>query len=262
VQQAIGLSAKTDLKTLELKLKAGLEALNFVSPEQQALSEPLLAFLALLSKWNQAYNLTSVRDPQEMLSLHLLDCLATIEPIESFLGQTPSQLIDVGSGGGLPGIIFALAWPECEHHLVETVGKKVAFLQQCKQQLSLLNLHAHHHRIEKFKLEANDTKRIFTCRAFASLSDFVSQTWHMRQDQSIWIALKGQRPDEEISDLVQLAERQLHQSLSIQVQEIHPPSLEQSKRHLIFIRVANLEQADRKANSNTDGKVQDQVPKP
>ena len=217
------------------KLQAGLMALNFSRQNQADLTAPLLNFLALLKKWNQAYNLTSVRDPEEMLSLHLLDCLATIAPIERYLGATPTQLVDVGSGGGLPGIIFALAWPNCEHHLVDTVGKKVAFLQQCKLQLKLQNLQAHHHRIETLKLAKDDAKRVFTCRAFASLADFVVQTWHLRQNQSVWIALKGQRPDDEILALERVAETELQAKLRIQTVEIHPPSLERSKRHLIFI---------------------------
>jgi 16S rRNA (guanine527-N7)-methyltransferase len=229
------LAATTTNDSLRLKLREGLVALNF-SPERQTnLTDPLLNFLALLGKWNQAYNLTSVRDPQDMLTLHLLDCLATIAPIEAFLGAAPTQLLDVGSGGGLPGIIFALVWPDCDHHLVDTVGKKVAFLQQCKQQLKLSKLQAHHHRIETLKLKQDEPRRIFTCRAFASLSDFVSQTWHLRQAKSVWIALKGQRPDEEIQTLKHLAEHKLKVSLRIQVNEVHPPGLEQSKRHLIFI---------------------------
>lgn len=228
--------ATTINNPLRDKLQAGLTALHFSAARQDELTDPLLNFLTLLCKWNQAYNLTSVRAPDDMLSLHLLDCLASIEPIESYLGAPPSQLIDVGSGGGLPGIMFALAWPDCEHHLVDTVGKKVAFLQQCKQQLKLSNLQTHHHRIETMQqLEHNNPRRLFTCRAFASLSDFVSQTWHLRQAQSVWIALKGQRPDDEIEALRHRAEVQLQTKLRIKVTEVHPPTLEGSKRHLIFI---------------------------
>ncbi len=236
----MGFAATTTDDRLRLKLEAGLVALNFSPTRQAHLTEPLLDFLTLLGKWNQAYNLTSVRDPEEMLSLHLLDCLATLDPIENFIGAPPTQLIDVGSGGGLPGIIFALAWPDCEHHLVDTVGKKVAFLQQCRQQLKLPQLLAHHQRIETLALKRDNPRRIFTCRAFASLSDFVSQTWHLRQPESVWIALKGQRPDDEIQALGQLAEQKLQTSLRIRVSEVHPPSLEKSKRHLIFIEPSEL----------------------
>jgi 16S rRNA (guanine527-N7)-methyltransferase len=231
------ITAATIHDPLQLKLQAGLEALHFSAHIQVQLTEPLLGFLALLSKWNQAYNLTSVRDPKDMLSLHLLDCLATLDPIETYLGATPTQLIDVGSGGGLPGIIYALAWPQCDHHLVDTVGKKVAFLQQCKLHLKLQNLQAHHHRIETLILEKQDRKRVFTCRAFASLADFVSQTWHLRQAQSVWIALKGQRPDAEIQALQEIANTKLKAKLRIQTLEVHPPGLEESKRHLIFIEL-------------------------
>jgi 16S rRNA (guanine527-N7)-methyltransferase len=223
--------------SLEHNLLAGLATLQVPASRQQDIKEPLLNFLSLLAKWNQAYNLTSVRNPQDMLTLHLLDCLAAIAPIEFFLGTTPTQIIDVGSGGGLPGIIFALAWPDCEHHLVDTVGKKVAFLQQCKLQLKLPKLQAHHHRIESFKLERHDPTRVFTCRAFASLSDFVMQTWHLKQVNSTWIALKGQKPDHEIHALQELATQKLDRQLIIDVQELHPPGLENASRHLVFIRV-------------------------
>jgi 16S rRNA (guanine527-N7)-methyltransferase len=222
---------------LSEKLLAGLAALNFTHEQRLAQHDPLIRYLSLLGKWNKAYNLTAVRDPEDMLNLHLLDCLATIAPIENYLSGTPTQIIDVGSGGGLPGIVFALNWPTCEHHLIDTVGKKVAFLQQCKQELKLVNLQAHHQRIENFKLEHEHIGRVFTCRAFASLSDFVKHTWHLRQDNSVWIALKGQHPDEELKALQHLAQNELKQTLSIEVQAIHPPGLENTHRHLVFIGI-------------------------
>jgi 16S rRNA (guanine527-N7)-methyltransferase len=229
------LTTTNSLEHLRPQLIQGMAELGLPPGKQTELVTPLLNFLSLLGKWNQAYNLTSVRNPEDMLSLHLLDCLATILPIEEFLGSAPSQLIDVGSGGGLPGIIFALAWASSEHHLIDTVGKKVAFLQQCKLQLKLNQLQAHHGRIETFKLNAPNPRRVFTCRAFASLSDFLGQTWHLRQDHSVWIALKGQMPIEELDALTLMAQHRLKTGLRIQVKEIHPPGLSESKRHLIFI---------------------------
>jgi 16S rRNA (guanine527-N7)-methyltransferase len=234
------ITATTSLDYLRPLLIQGMAELGLPIQKQSTLVKPLLDFLTLLSKWNQAYNLTSLRNPEDMLSLHLLDCLATIFPIEEYLGGTPTQLIDVGSGGGLPGIIFALAWPTSEHHLIDTVGKKVAFLQQCKLQLKLKQLQAHHGRIETFELNAPDPRRVFTCRAFASLSDFLGQTWHLRQDRSVWIALKGHMPNEELNALKLMAEQKLKTTLSIQVKEIHPPGLSESKRHLIFFEAATI----------------------
>jgi 16S rRNA (guanine527-N7)-methyltransferase len=235
------LTAITPLEHLSPLLIQGMDELGFPIQKQAALVKPLLDFLTLLTKWNQAYNLTSVRNPEDMLPLHLLDCLATILPIEEYFGGNPTQLIDVGSGGGLPGIIFALAWPASEHHLIDTVGKKVAFLQQCKLQLKLSHVQAHHGRIETFKLNAPNPRRVFTCRAFASLSDFLRQTWHLRQEKTVWIALKGQMPNEELDALKLMAEQKLKTALSIQVKEIHPPGLNESKRHLIFIEAISIE---------------------
>jgi 16S rRNA (guanine527-N7)-methyltransferase len=211
---------------------------------QNHFADSLLAYLALLHKWNKAYNLTSVRDPKAMLSVHLLDCLATLRPIEAQLRGAPKYLI-VGSGGGLPGIIYALAWPDCQVHLVDTVGKKTAFLQQCKQALGLGNLEVHHARIEQLLLPptgqaGNETPLtpVFTCRAFATLSDFLQQTWHLRQANSVWISLKGQRPADELAVLESTTAKQLSVQLHGDCVELHPPGLEDTQRHLIFVRVS------------------------
>ncbi|HEY4066218.1 MAG TPA: 16S rRNA (guanine(527)-N(7))-methyltransferase RsmG [Burkholderiaceae bacterium] len=164
-----------------------------------ALSDPeadaLLAYLALLQRWNATYNLTAVRDPERMLTQHLADCLAVIGPLRRQLG-TPraARLLDVGSGGGLPGIVIAILCPDLDVTCVDTVGKKSAFIQQVAASLHLRNLHSQHARVEQLKAPSFD---VVTSRAFASLADFVSLTrQHLTQD-GFWLAMKGKDPADE-----------------------------------------------------------------
>jgi 16S rRNA (guanine527-N7)-methyltransferase len=227
------------LESLEGPLREGLLTLAFSEAEIERLSPSLLKFLGLLQKWNNAYNLTAVRNPTDMLNLHLLDCLATVAPIARAHGHTPTEVIDVGSGGGLPGIVYALCWPDADIHLIETVGKKVAFLQQCKAQLQLPKLVAHHHRIETFQCPTSTHRRLFTCRAFSSLEDFVRQTWHLRQDNCLWVALKAQSSSAEIDTLNAWAARHAHPFLDSTIQDVFPPGLTQAKRHLVLIEIAS-----------------------
>lgn len=231
------MSLPAAIDALRAPLQQGLARLHPLQLPPDA-TERLLHYVALLHKWNKAYNLTSVRDPADMLSLHLLDCLATIVPIADKLGGPPDELVDIGSGGGMPGIMYALAWPDCRVHMVDTVGKKVAFLNQCKAELGLRQVQAHHQRIEALQLPdppASEKPRIFTCRAFASLSDFVRHSWHLRQPGSRWIALKGQWPQDEIEALGDQLAHTLHTRFTLEGAALQPPGLENTQRHLIFI---------------------------
>ena len=125
---------------LRAPLEAGLRALGLeLSPAQV---DTLMEFQALLGKWNKVYNLTAVRDPQEMLTHHLLDSLAAVPPLQRHLAQMPARagrtaMLDVGSGGGLPGVVFAVCCPQIDVHCVDTVGKKAAFIQQAAATLRL-----------------------------------------------------------------------------------------------------------------------------
>jgi len=162
-------------------------------------SRRLLAYLDLLQRWNATYNLTSVRDPAEMLTQHLADCLAVIEPLRrSLAGVASPRILDVGSGGGLPGIVIAALNPGWQVVCVDTVGKKAAFIQQAALELGLKNLRAEHARVEK--LSAGHFDRV-TSRAFASLSDFVRLTGSQLAEQGVWMAMKGKRPDDELQAL-------------------------------------------------------------
>ena len=178
-------------------LQAGAQALGLALSDAQI--DQLLEFLALLQKWNKVYNLTAVRDPQEMLTHHLLDSLAAVAPLRRHLaGQGGTRLLDVGSGGGLPGVVFAICCPDVDVSCVDTVGKKAAFIQQAAVALNLRNLHGVHARVETLTTPFD----LISCRAFASLPDFV--TWSrsaLAAPHGVWLAMKGKHPEDEISAL-------------------------------------------------------------
>lgn len=177
-------------------LRAGADALGLALSDAQV--DQLLAFLALLQKWNKVYNLTAVRDAQEMLTHHLLDSLAAVGPLLQYVRQHGGKrLLDVGSGGGLPGVVFAICCPEADVSCVDTVAKKAAFIQQAAAALQLPNLHGIHARVETL----SGPYDVVSCRAFASLADFT--TWSRRAlgPQSVWLAMKGKHPTDEIAAL-------------------------------------------------------------
>jgi 16S rRNA (guanine527-N7)-methyltransferase len=166
------------------------------SPEQLDL---LARFLTLLQRWNATYNLTAVRDPQQMLTQHLADCLAVVKPIQRQLNPgASSRLLDVGSGGGLPGAVLAIMLPGLDVTCVDTVGKKAAFVRQAAAELGLRNLHAEHARVERLTAPAFD---LVVSRAFASLADFVRLSRRQVGASGVWMAMKGKRPDQEIAEL-------------------------------------------------------------
>ena len=159
----------------------------------------LLAYLALLVRWNATYNLTAVRDPQEMLTQHLADCLAVVGPLRRHLGSgSERRLLDVGSGGGLPGVVLAVLEPRWKVTCVDTVGKKAAFIRQAGAELGLRNLQAEHARVEALRAERFD---LITSRAFASLGDFVHLTRQLLAPGGVWVAMKGRQPQEEVAAL-------------------------------------------------------------
>ena len=186
---------------LRQQLEQGAHKLGLALSVEQI--DKLMAFLDLLQKWNKVYNLTSVRDPQEMMSLHMLDSLAAVPALQrhvASLGKAPGERtaqLDVGSGGGLPGVVFAVCCPEVDIHCVDTVGKKAAFLQQVAVSLKLPNLKGIHARVETLK----GPYEIVSCRAFASLIDFTTWSRAAIADNGIWFAMKGKHPQDEIGAL-------------------------------------------------------------
>ena len=184
---------------MEAALRQGAQALGLALNEGQIAQ--LLDFLALLQKWNKVYNLTAVRDPQEMLTHHLLDSLAAVAPLRRHLAGLPqgraARLLDVGSGGGLPGVVFAICCPEADVRCVDTVAKKAAFIQQAAAALRLPNLHGIHARVETL----DGPFDVVSCRAFAALADFTAWSRQALGPQAVWLAMKGRHPHDEIAAL-------------------------------------------------------------
>ncbi len=158
----------------------------------------LQRYLALLQKWNKAYNLTAVRDAAQMQVQHLADCLAVVPPLQHHAAGRALRILDVGSGGGLPGVVLAISHPGWDVTCVDTVGKKAAFVRQVAGELALPNLHSAHARVEQLTAPPFG---VVTARAFASLADLVQGTRAVLAPGGVWMAMKGKRPDDEITAL-------------------------------------------------------------
>lgn len=178
-------------QNLEKLLAAGLAelALSMTAPQQ----EKLLAYVALLAKWNKVYSLTAIREPERMVPHHLLDSLA---PLPAFKGDS-LRILDVGSGFGTPGIPLAIARPDWQLTLLDSNHKKTTFLRQALLELKLDNVAVVTERVESYCPPA--PFHIITSRAFADLSEFVKLTRHLLAEGGEWIALKGVYPHEEIA---------------------------------------------------------------
>ena len=181
-------------KALALALADGLQSLSLelTLAQQQA----LLDYIALLCKWNKVYNLTAVREPEHMLSHHVLDCLAVLPPLKQVFSEA-LDLIDVGAGGGLPSMVFAIACPHWQITAVDTVAKKAAFIQTTAHSLRLVNLRAVHSRVEALTGGFD----VVTCRAYASLRDFCDSSRHLLKPNGVWMAMKAKLSAEELTDL-------------------------------------------------------------
>ena len=219
-------------QVLRTQLEQGVQALKLdLAPAQIDL---LMSFMDLLQKWNKVYNLTAVRDPQEMMTHHLLDSLAAVAPLRRHVaglqqgGVAAVKLLDVGSGGGLPGVVFAICCPDVDVSCVDTVGKKAAFIQQAAVALKLRNLHGVHARVETLTTPFD----LISCRAFASLPDFV--TWSrsaLAAPHGVWLAMKGKHPEDEIAALPA--------DVSVfHVEQLTVPGLD-AERCIVWLRVKN-----------------------
>lgn len=173
------------------QLASGLAALQLDLPA--AVQDKLLGYLTLLHKWNRVYNLTALRDPAQMVSHHLLDALAILPDV------APQPIVDVGAGGGMPGLILAIARPALAVTLVDSNSKKGAFLRQAAIELDLANVHVVVGRVESFT--PADRFAQVTSRAFAELADFVRWTRHLLAPGGRWLALKGAAAEAEIAKL-------------------------------------------------------------
>lgn len=195
-----------------------------------AQADALLCYLDLIQKWTKVYNLTAVRDPKEMLTHHLLDSLAAVPPLRRALAQRDlpagqgARVLDVGAGAGLPGVVIAICCPEVDVSCVDTVAKKAAFIQQVAVSLRLPKLRGVHARVENLEGPFD----VVTSRAFASLVDFTTWSRQALGPQSVWLAMKGKHPAEEIAAL----------PASVQVFHVEPltvPGLD-AERCIVWMR--------------------------
>ena len=187
------------MRSLEGALRHGVDALGLVLADAQI--GALLDYMALIQKWTRVYNLTAVRNPEEMLTHHVLDSLAVVEPLRRQLhsmGLDESiRVLDVGAGAGLPGVVLAICCPTMVVHCVDTVAKKAAFIQQAAVGLKLPLLRGIHARVESL----TEPYAVVTARAFASLTDFTQWSQGALAEQGVWMAMKGKNPEAEMAQL-------------------------------------------------------------
>ena len=188
----------------EQVLRDGLRSLNLDLDDRQI--EQLLAYLAMIGKWTQVYNLTAVRDPAEMMTHHLLDSLAAVPALNRQLKQmgheSGARLLDVGAGAGLPGVVIAICCPNVAVTCVDAVAKKAAFIKQAALELKLSNLAGLHQRVE----QVAEPYEVICSRAFASLGDFTSWSVKAIATGGVWMAMKGKHPISEIDALDKVIE--------------------------------------------------------
>ena len=204
----------------------------------------LLAYMDWLHKWNKVYNLTALRHPDEMLSHHLIDSLTAVGPLQRHIAsqrqqgalpQTgPVQVLDVGSGGGLPGVVLAICLPDVRVTCVDTVNKKAAFIQQVAVALRLPNLKGLHARVETVQGGFD----VVTSRAFASLVDFTAWSRKALQPGAVWMAMKGKHPTEELAALAARSASQAEAGVDVfHVEPLHVPGLD-AERCMVWMRPA------------------------
>jgi len=204
-------------------LAKGSAALGLDLPAEA--QEKLLAFARLLIKWNKVYNLTAIRDEAQVVTHHLLDSLSVLPQLAGI-----TRLVDVGSGGGLPGVVLAICRPELQVDSVETVQKKATFQNQARIELKLANFRAHHARIENWQPAyfAEQPVDGIVSRAFADLADFVNLTAHLAGPETRILAMKGVYPADEIARIPAGFALECSTPLTV-------PGLD-AERHLIIVK--------------------------
>lgn len=211
-------------------LRSAGEALGLSLTDAQV--ETLLRYLDLIAKWNKVYNLTALRDPAEMLTHHVIDSLAAVPPLLRHLasrtGGGRADVLDVGAGAGLPGVVFAILCPQLQVSCVDTVAKKAAFVQQAAAELQLPNLRGVHARVESLGAAFD----VVCCRAFASLPDFTTWSRAALRPDAVWLAMKGKEPRDEMAALP--ADVQV-----FHVEHLQVPGL-QAERCIVWMRPATV----------------------
>ena len=180
----------------ELPLRQGVAALGLTLSDTQIAQ--LLGYHTLIQKWNKVYNLTAIRDPAEMLTHHLLDSLAVVAPLVRQTSGASVNILDVGAGAGLPGVVVAICCPQVSVTCVDAVAKKMAFVQQVATELKLPNLKALHARVETLMQKYD----LITSRAFATLLDFVTGSRAaLKSETGVWLAMKAKNTSAEVVEL-------------------------------------------------------------
>lgn len=247
-----------DRAALEALLAQGLDALGL--PADVAQRAQLIDHLLLIERWNRVYNLTAVRDPTEMVGQHLLDSLAAVPALSRYLDGSvpapgrglagaalgaapgvelgvepgteatpaPRRVLDVGSGAGLPGVVFAIMRPDLEITCVDAVAKKAGFIRQAAGELGLRHLGAEHARVEGLASSGVRRFDVITARAFAALADLVALTEPLLAPAGVWMAMKGREPDDEVAALPSTVE-------VFHVELLQVPGLE-ARRCLVWMR--------------------------
>lgn len=208
----------------EAKFKAGVLAAGLNLSD--AVQQKLLDYLALIQKWNKVHNLTAVRDPDEMVTLHLLDSLAVLPFIQA------KTLLDVGSGAGLPGIPLAICLPELKVTVIDSSQKKASFMRQAKAELGIDNLEVLCGRVEEVRRD--EKFDVVISRAFSDLCLFVNLTKHLCKAAGTWLAMKGVFPEAELKELAE----KLHLMPS-KTEVLKVPGLD-AQRHLVFLPYENF----------------------
>lgn len=211
------------------RLRAAVDQLGIEATDAQC--ELLLHYLQQLQKWNRTYNLTAIREPEQMLVQHVFDSLAIIPALKKYLdtispGSERRPIVDVGSGAGLPGVVIAILLPERQVHCIDAVEKKMAFVRQISGVLKLTNLHAHHARVES--LPASNAQ-VVVSRAFASLNDFAKWSGQHVAASGVLLAMKGREPHEEINALHEQTEWRVSA-----IEPLHVPALD-AQRCLVWM---------------------------
>lgn len=206
--------------SLQEKLVVGAKQLGLDLPD--SVIDKLLAYLALLVKWNKVHNLTAVRDPEEMVTLHLLDSLSVLPHVPA------GRLLDVGSGAGLPGIVLAICRPDLQVTTIDAVQKKASFMRQAKAELQIDNVQVVAGRVEQLKPDQPFDAVI--SRAFSEIALFIKLTRHLIAEDGVWLAMKGQMPQGELDAVAIRPSR---------IEVLTVPGLD-AQRHLVFLPVRQL----------------------
>ena len=209
--------------TLKAKLQAGLLEMNLqISDDKQ---DKLIAYLLLIDKWNKVHNLTAIRDPLAMVTLHLLDSLSVLPHVQAL---APKYLLDVGAGAGLPSIPLAICLPDLQVTAIDSVLKKTSFMRQVKGELALTNFQVEYGRVEALK--AKQLFDVIISRAFSEIALFLKLTKHLLAEGGQWLAMKGVVPEHEF-------ENQDFKNMAIKPSRIEVLKVAglDAERHLVYL---------------------------